>query len=169
MYAITWIKSFSRNVIIYYVLVNCEPHKPVTIDQFFIQYTKVKYLKYELYFRHPLLLLLDINRSTIQFQWWHSGLYSQYSSLGQPSRYFLLLHNQSTQVSQDRTTTQKTEWSNPIITWDIRLRLPSLIKIVSSAHTIWLLSYTLIFSFVVVLSFRRYGHISYSSSHQITL
>ena len=63
MYAITWIKSIYRNVkciMLYNVLFGA------WISSSFSN-TKVRYLKYELYFRHPLLLLLDINRSTIEY------------------------------------------------------------------------------------------------------
>ena len=67
------------------------------------------------------------------------------------------------------TTTQKTEWSDPIITWDIAstgLRLPSLITIVHIGrphHLIVILSLTFSVVVVLLLRLRGYGNISSSS------
>lgn len=88
--------------------------------------TKVRYLKYELYFRHPLLLLLDINRSTIEYSD-DTVDSSQYSSLGQLSRSCCCIINQHN-CPHPTTTTQKTEWSDPIITWDIRVEIVHIVR-----------------------------------------
>ena len=74
-----------------------------------------------------------IYSSTIQFQWWHSGLYSQFHRWANPQDISCCCIINQRKCPHENNS--KTEWSDSIIAWDIRLRLPSLITIVSSAHT----------------------------------